>query len=96
MSRFALSRKEEEEIIKLCRAEAMRACEIEVSRFSACAEGRTISVSWACREQFKAMQKCMSPHMSEEKIDAAKVRFFREGAVPKAQPTRSNPSSPPS
>lgn len=29
--------------------------------FSACSEGRTISVTWACREQFKAMQRCMSP-----------------------------------
>ncbi|GAA5971861.1 hypothetical protein JCM11641_001545 [Rhodosporidiobolus odoratus] len=89
MSRFALSRKEEESIIALCRTEALRSCETQVSRFSACAEGRTISVSWSCREQFREMQKCMSPHMSEEKIDAAKVRFFREGGVPKPKPAPS-------
>ncbi|GAA6037870.1 hypothetical protein JCM8097_005079 [Rhodosporidiobolus ruineniae] len=89
MSRFALSRKEEEKIIALCKTEALRACEIDVSRFSACAEGRTVSVSWACRQEFKAMQACMAPHMSEEKIDAAKVRFFREGGVPTPRPAPS-------
>ncbi|GAA5904756.1 hypothetical protein JCM6882_008366 [Rhodosporidiobolus microsporus] len=83
MSRFAISRKEEESIITFCRTEALRACEVEVARFSACAEGRTISVSWACRKQFSEMQKCMIPHMSEEKLDAAKLRFFREGGLPK-------------
>ncbi|GAA5854573.1 hypothetical protein JCM8547_004892 [Rhodosporidiobolus lusitaniae] len=82
MSRFALSRKEEEAIEKLCKAEALRACQIQVANFSTCAEGRTVSVTWACRKQFKEMQACMSPHMSEEKLDAAKVRFFREGGVP--------------
>jgi hypothetical protein len=78
------------------------------SGFSSCAEGRTVSVSWSCRQQFKEMQECMKPQfvlftpffslssrcfddscriptsfnpysMSEEKIDAAKVRWFREG-----------------
>ncbi|GAA5889750.1 hypothetical protein JCM8208_001122 [Rhodotorula glutinis] len=92
MSRFALSRKEEEAIISLCRTEALRACEIDVSNFSACSEGRTISVTWACRDQFKAMQRCMSPHMSEDKLDAAKRRFFQEGAVPKPAPLPSKPT----
>ncbi|POY74153.1 hypothetical protein BMF94_2965 [Rhodotorula taiwanensis] len=87
MSRFALSRKEEDSILSLCRTEALRACQTEVSNFSACSEGRTISVTWACREQFRAMQNCMSPHcfnsMSEAKLDEAKRRFFREGGLPK-------------
>ncbi|BGP39041.1 hypothetical protein JCM10450v2_002998 [Rhodotorula kratochvilovae] len=78
MSRFALSRKEEEAIVSLCRTEALQ--------FSACSEGRTISVTWACRKQFRAMQKCMAPHMSEDKLDAAKRRFFQEGGVPKPAP----------
>ncbi|GAA6046377.1 hypothetical protein JCM3770_004890 [Rhodotorula araucariae] len=86
MSRFALSRKEEEAIVSLCRTEALRACESDVAKFSACSEGRTISVTWACREQFRAMQRCMSPHMSEDKLDAAKRRFFQEGGVPKPAP----------
>ncbi|BGP47171.1 hypothetical protein JCM10450v2_003023 [Rhodotorula kratochvilovae] len=86
MSRFALSRKEEEAIVSLCRTEALRACEVDVAQFSACSEGRTISVTWACRKQFRAMQKCMAPHMSEDKLDAAKRRFFQEGGVPKPAP----------
>lgn len=28
--------------------------------FSECAEGRTVSVAWSCRKQFKAMQACMA------------------------------------
>ncbi|BGP39071.1 hypothetical protein JCM10449v2_003009 [Rhodotorula kratochvilovae] len=81
MSRFALSRKEEEAIVSLCRTEALRACEVDVAQFSACSEGRTISVTWACRKQFRAMQ-----NMSEDKLDAAKRRFFQEGGVPKPAP----------
>ncbi|GAA5986896.1 hypothetical protein JCM10908_000943 [Rhodotorula pacifica] len=83
MSRFALSRKEEDSILSLCRTEALKACQTEVGNFSACSEGRTVSVTWACRKQFRAMQNCMSPHMSEEKLDEAKRRFFREGGLPK-------------
>ncbi|GAA5822024.1 hypothetical protein JCM11251_004830 [Rhodosporidiobolus azoricus] len=84
MSRFAISRKEEEKIIEHCKTEALRACEAQVVKFTDCAAGRTISVSWACRKQFAEMNKCMIPHMSEEKIDAAKLRFFREGGLPKS------------
>jgi hypothetical protein len=31
------------------------------TEFTDCAAGRTISVSWACRGPFKAMQNCMKP-----------------------------------
>ncbi|BGP31211.1 hypothetical protein JCM10296v2_002975 [Rhodotorula toruloides] len=93
MSRFALSRKEEEAIVALCKTEALRACEADVANFSACAQGRTVSVAWSCREQFRAMQACMKPHMSEEKIDAAKRRFFQQGGLPKPAPSASTSPS---
>ncbi|GAA5927546.1 uncharacterized protein JCM15063_005929 [Sporobolomyces koalae] len=80
MSRYALSRKEEEKIIAECKSNAIKQCDAVVRDFTDCAAGRTISVSWACRSQFKEMQKCMKPHMSEEKLDAAKRKWFQENA----------------
>ncbi|CEQ40508.1 SPOSA6832_02122, partial [Sporobolomyces salmonicolor] len=87
MSRYALSRKEEEGIVAQCRSDAIRQCEPVVAAFTTCAEGRTISVSWACRSQFKEMQKCMSPLMSEDRIDAAKRKWFQEAAQAKPPPS---------
>ncbi|GAA5892922.1 uncharacterized protein JCM6883_007514 [Sporobolomyces salmoneus] len=80
MSRYALSRKEEEKIIAECKSQAIKQCDEVVREFTDCAAGRTISVSWACRGPFKAMQNCMKPHMSEEKLDAAKRKWFQENA----------------
>ncbi|GAA5837787.1 hypothetical protein JCM5353_008283 [Sporobolomyces roseus] len=80
MSRYALSRKEEEKIIAECKSNAIKQCDEVVREFTDCASGRTISVSWACRGPFKAMQNCMKPHMSEDKLDAAKRRWFQDNA----------------
>ncbi|GAA6063953.1 hypothetical protein JCM10212_004908 [Sporobolomyces blumeae] len=81
MSRYALSRKEEEKIIAECKSNAIKQCDPDVRAFTDCASGKTISVSWLCRTQFKNMQNCMKPHMSEDKIDAAKRKWFQEHAT---------------
>ncbi|EDR15036.1 uncharacterized protein LACBIDRAFT_300774 [Laccaria bicolor S238N-H82] len=55
----ALSRREEETLLKATKARALRECDPVVKDFAACASGRTVSVAWACRDKLKSVQECM-------------------------------------
>ncbi|PFH54593.1 hypothetical protein AMATHDRAFT_72362 [Amanita thiersii Skay4041] len=55
----ALSRREEETILKATKARALKECDQVVKEFAVCASGRTISVAWACRDKLKVVQDCM-------------------------------------
>ncbi|KAF8973909.1 hypothetical protein BDZ97DRAFT_1648224 [Flammula alnicola] len=55
----ALSRREEETLLKTTKAHALKECDSLVKEFAACASGRTVSVAWACRDQLKHVQDCM-------------------------------------
>ncbi|KAH8100601.1 hypothetical protein BXZ70DRAFT_893158 [Cristinia sonorae] len=54
-----LSRREEETLLKSTKARALKECDPVVKEFAECASGRTISVAWACRGKYKALQECM-------------------------------------
>jgi COX assembly protein 1 len=70
-----LSRREEETLFKATKANALKECDPLVKgmftlcvlcasvtlpvAFADCAAGRTVSVAWACREKFKAIQDCV-------------------------------------
>ncbi|KAH9985418.1 hypothetical protein BJV74DRAFT_775818 [Russula compacta] len=54
-----LSRREEETLFKATKASALKECDPLVKAFAECAAGRTVSVAWACRENFKAIQECI-------------------------------------
>ncbi|SCV70895.1 BQ2448_3657 [Microbotryum intermedium] len=70
---YALSRNEEAKVLAQCKIDALRHCEVEAATFSECADGRTVSVAWKCRKQFRAMQA-----MTEEKQDQAKLRYLQD------------------
>lgn len=74
----ALSRREEEGILKDLKKAALKNCDDIVKDFAACSQGRTISVAWACTDKWRAMQGCMREEMSEAKTDQAKLQFLRE------------------
>lgn len=44
--------------------------------FAACATGRTITISWACKVQRLAMNSCMNSHATREEQDAAREEWF--------------------
>ncbi|KAH9968996.1 hypothetical protein BC827DRAFT_1121503 [Russula dissimulans] len=54
-----LSRREEDTLFKATKAHALKECDTLVKEFADCAAGRTVSVTWACRAKFKAVQDCM-------------------------------------
>ncbi|KAI0724400.1 hypothetical protein C8T65DRAFT_704275 [Cerioporus squamosus] len=55
----ALSRREEETLLKQTKANALKECDPVVKEFAQCAEGRTFSVAWECRQKYKVVQDCM-------------------------------------
>ncbi|KAG1783819.1 hypothetical protein EV702DRAFT_957600 [Suillus placidus] len=55
----ALSRREEDTLLKTTKARALAECDAIVKEFADCATGRTLSVAWACRDKYKALQECM-------------------------------------
>ncbi|KAK4057916.1 hypothetical protein OIO90_001135 [Microbotryomycetes sp. JL221] len=85
MDRFALSRNEEAKILAQCKLDALQSCREPVAEFTACAEGKTVSVAWKCRQEFKLMQACMKKEMTEQRIDAAKLKYLTQGRTVSAQ-----------
>ncbi|KAJ7786450.1 cytochrome c oxidase biogenesis protein Cmc1 like-domain-containing protein [Mycena metata] len=55
----ALSRREEENLLKITKERALKECHEIVKAFADCASGRTVSVAWACRGQLHKMEECM-------------------------------------
>ncbi|KAF8844037.1 hypothetical protein BDN67DRAFT_895913 [Paxillus ammoniavirescens] len=55
----ALSRREEDTLLKTTKARALKECDPVVKEFAQCAQGRTLSVAWACRGSYKLLQDCM-------------------------------------
>jgi COX assembly protein 1 len=72
----ALSRREEDTLLKTTKARALKECDpvvkgaflskvhffthhLPITEFAQCAQGRTLSVAWACRGSYKLLQDCM-------------------------------------
>ncbi|KAH9944516.1 uncharacterized protein BXZ73DRAFT_6048, partial [Epithele typhae] len=55
----ALSRREEDMLMKKTKETALKLCDPIVKEFAECAEGRTLSVAWQCGSKYKAVQDCM-------------------------------------
>ncbi|KIK71161.1 hypothetical protein GYMLUDRAFT_211096 [Collybiopsis luxurians FD-317 M1] len=55
----ALSRREEESLLKAVKAQAMKECDPLVRDFTDCMSGRLISVAWACKDKLKVLESCM-------------------------------------
>ncbi|KAF8223995.1 hypothetical protein L208DRAFT_1369677 [Tricholoma matsutake] len=55
----ALSRREEETLLKTTKARALRECDAFVKEFADCSSGRTLSVAWTCRTHLNKLQECM-------------------------------------
>lgn len=55
------------------------------AEFADCARGRTISATWKCREQQKAMNGCMVLHATPEEFDKAREQWFKQRLEKKRQ-----------
>eukprot|EP00798_Chlamydomonas_sp_ICE-L_P030157 gene30157-35137_t len=50
-----------------------------IDDFNACAKGRSVSMTWACRKQYAASQDCLHIYVNDENIGAVKQRWFDLG-----------------
>jgi len=73
----ALSRREEETLLKTTKARALRECDPVVKEFAECANGRTISVAWACRDFLQKVQSCMVQYTGPEPMEAVRAEYLR-------------------
>lgn len=48
------------------------------TEFADCATGRTVSVAWACRTQYKEVQKCMRSIQGEEAMIQRRKQFLQD------------------
>ncbi|ORX34158.1 hypothetical protein BD324DRAFT_683593 [Kockovaella imperatae] len=72
----ALSSREEADVKTQAREEAMTHCEQLVNEWGKCANGRTISMGWACKTQLKAWHQCIRDHVTEERLDQLRVEYL--------------------
>jgi len=73
----ALSRREEETLIKTTKARALKECDVFVKEFADCATGRTVSVAWACRQKLKRVQECMVQYTGPEPMERVREEYLR-------------------
>jgi len=73
----ALSRREEDTLMKTTKARALKECDPIVKEFAECATGRTISVAWACRDKYKAVQDCMVQYTGSTPMNTVREEYLR-------------------
>jgi len=73
----ALSRREEETLLKTTKAYALKQCDSLLQEFAACAAGRTVSVAWACRDKLDVVQDCMVQFTGPEPMEEVRKEYLR-------------------
>ncbi|KAB2576117.1 hypothetical protein BFW01_g7105 [Lasiodiplodia theobromae] len=71
-----LSAGQEQQVRDLYHKRVRQKCADEVKEFASCALNRTISATWACRQQRLAMNNCMVAHATQEEQDRAREEWF--------------------
>jgi len=55
----------------------LKECDAFVKAFAECATGRTLSVAWACRTNYKAVQDCMVQYTGPEAMETVRKEYLR-------------------
>lgn len=78
--------------MKTTKVHALKACDPIVKEFADCASGRTVTVAWACKEKYKAVQDCMHQFTCPESMQLVRMEYLRlrdEHQAPQAQSPQS-------
>ncbi|KAF1810615.1 hypothetical protein P152DRAFT_367153, partial [Eremomyces bilateralis CBS 781.70] len=75
-SPIPLSASQETQVQQLYYKRVRAICRTEIHDFAACALNRTISATWACRDQRIAMNACLVDHSTQEQRDLAREEWF--------------------
>ncbi|EOD47866.1 hypothetical protein GTA08_BOTSDO09826 [Neofusicoccum parvum] len=71
-----LSAGQEQQVRDLYYKRVRQRCADEIKEFASCALHRTISATWACRQQRLLMNNCMVQHATQEEQDLAREEWF--------------------
>ncbi|KAI9155976.1 hypothetical protein H9P43_009086 [Blastocladiella emersonii ATCC 22665] len=71
-----LTRKEEEEVLREVKREALMSCNDLVVAYTECCRDRYLSVVWKCRPHLKAMNECLLPLTTDAKKDAKRQEYL--------------------
>jgi len=81
----ALSRREEDTLLKATKARALKECDALVKDFAECTSGRGISLIWACRKRYREVQDCMYRYTRQESMDELRAEYVHLRDERKAQ-----------
>ncbi|KAJ3788988.1 hypothetical protein GGU10DRAFT_82868 [Lentinula aff. detonsa] len=73
----ALSRREEETLLKTVKAQALKECDPFVKDFADCMSGRLISVAWACKDKLKLVEACMVKYTGPEPMEVVRSEYLK-------------------
>eukprot|EP00882_Tetradesmus_deserticola_P006757 GHRQ01007112.1.p2 GENE.GHRQ01007112.1~~GHRQ01007112.1.p2 ORF type:complete len:108 (+),score=51.57 GHRQ01007112.1:129-452(+) len=54
-------------------------CAALIAAYNGCAQGRTISAAWACRDAYAASQACITEYVNKPNIEEMKRRWVGAG-----------------
>eukprot|EP00307_Rebecca_sp_RCC1486_P004387 CAMPEP_0119407312 /NCGR_PEP_ID=MMETSP1335-20130426/1255_1 /TAXON_ID=259385 /ORGANISM="Chrysoculter rhomboideus, Strain RCC1486" /LENGTH=90 /DNA_ID=CAMNT_0007431409 /DNA_START=25 /DNA_END=297 /DNA_ORIENTATION=- len=70
-SYIKLSNRRKDDIRKEVYAQAFDVCHEQLRTYAECIHGRLFSVVWTCRAENRALNDCLHPHTSKEKMEEA-------------------------
>ncbi|CAL8470082.1 g9624 [Coccomyxa elongata] len=74
-----VSRKVEEALIFRLKQKAMEECKQQAQAYADCCSGRVFSAVWSCRDEFKALNACLSHHTNPQVLNELKRRWMEAG-----------------
>ena len=69
----ALNNLEEEVVLQNFKALARELCRPEIEALVECSSKRTFSMIYACKVEKAAVNKCLAPHTTDEKLDEMRI-----------------------
>lgn len=73
-----LKKKVEEALRSKMKAKALQECDPVAAKYAECATGRTFSVVWKCRAQFKVLNECLRQYTNDEVFEEYKKQYALE------------------
>lgn len=74
-----VSTKVEEAFIFRMKQEAMQKCKQQAKAYAECCKTRSISIAWACRQQFGELNTCVAQHTGVGTLNQLKSRWVAAG-----------------
>mmetsp|Transcript_10192 Transcript_10192/g.21255 ORF Transcript_10192/g.21255 Transcript_10192/m.21255 type:complete len:95 (+) Transcript_10192:137-421(+) len=79
MADLEVPMKAEEALRSMMKADALKKCRDFCKDYAECSRDRTVSVIWACSDQFSALNSCLKTHTTKEVLEDYKKKWVADG-----------------